>query len=477
MSIRSWLNTTFKFLSNDDKIERYKILLLSACFFLVIGGYTLAKELKDSVFLNIVGLEYLPKAKLISMIILIPMVFLYSRLVDVLRRHQLLSFYAALYALGGLICAYFIGHATIGLPNTDTSPYRLFGWFFYFFLEGYPPFVVSVLWAFVNSVSRPESVKDNYIIMVLSSKLGGTITAGLAWWFLSMQVAGRTMFTDVGSHQAILVFGSLMLCIVPFMVYYLRSAIPGSYLHGYEAAYKVEKKRSVEEKKAQKTEGGLFKTLIGMFSGLTLIMRNAYVMGIFGMIFFWEIVNVVFNYLRLEVGQAATKTTAGFGVFLYQQACFTQGIGVFVVLLGTKTLISWLGERKSLICVPLLIGAIISYYLFVQTLFAATFAYVVMRAINYAFAYPLRESLYIPTTKDMKFKSKSWIDGFGSKVSKGAGSYYNIVIQSISNASIFTVHLAFFGVIIMLWTAMAHFLGRRFESAVKNNEVIGADSE
>jgi len=472
MRVGSWFKNIFKPFINGDKKEQIKIVLLSICFFLVIGGYTLVKELKDSIFLNIVGLEYLPKAKLISMFILIPLVFLYSRLVDILRRHQLLCLYSTIYALGGLICVYFIGHSTIGLPNTDTSPYRIFGWFFYFFLEGYSPFVVSVLWAFMNSVSSPESVKDNYIIMVMCSKFGGTISAGFAWWFFSMQIAGKINLSDVESYQVILILASFLILLVPLLILCLKRFVPESYLRGYEAVYKVEKKRSIEEKKISK-KGGFFNVISGMFSGLTLLIRNPYALGIFGMIFFWEIINVIFNYLRLGIGQATIKSTAEFGVFLYQQACFTQGIGFIFVLFGTRTIVNWLGERKSLICVPLLIGTIVGYYLIVQTIFAAMLAYVLMRSVNYAFAYPLRESLYIPTTKDMKFKSKSWIDGFGSKVSKGVGSYYNLFIQGLSNASVLNIHLIFFGIIIGLWTVMAHFLGRRFESAVKNNEVIG----
>lgn len=457
------------FVGSDDRYEKLKILLLSLCFFIVIGGYTLVKELKDSIFLNVVGLEYLPWVKLFSMVVLIPSVFFYSKLVDVLRRYQLLYFYAAVYGIGGLLCAYYIGHPTIGLANTDTSPYRLFGWLFYFFIEGYSPFVVSVLWAFVNSITKPESVKKNYILLTASSKMGGALMAGFAWWLLTFNAAGRGLLSDVASHQLLLIFASAVLLLVPLVIFFMIRTVPGYCLHGYEAAYQVEKQRAKEEKK--KPEG----FLRGMFSGLWLLLRYPYVLGIFGMIFFWEIVNVIFNYLRLGVGQAATQSVAGFGVFLYQQACFTHIVGLVVVLLGTRTIITWLGERKSLIAIPVMTGCAIAGYLVFQTMFAATLTYVIIRAINYAFAYPLRESLYIPTTKAMKFKSKSWIDGFGSKLSKGVGSYYNIFIQGVARSALFSVNLVFFGAVIVLWGGMAHFLGRRFEKAVENNEVIGAE--
>ena len=38
-----------------NKEEQLKFVLLTFAFMLVIGAYTIAKELKDSVFVNIVG--------------------------------------------------------------------------------------------------------------------------------------------------------------------------------------------------------------------------------------------------------------------------------------------------------------------------------------------------------------------------------------------------------------------------------------
>lgn len=465
------LRNMFKPFVRDDEHVRLKVFLLSVAFFLVIGGYTLVKELKDSVFLSIVGITSLPLAKIFSMAVLFPMVIFYSKLVDVLRRSDLLCFYALLYSVGGLIFAYFLGHPTIGLPNTDASHYRIFGWLFYFFLEGYAPFVVSVLWAFANSVTAPQDIKNKYIIMTASSKLGGALMAGAAWWVLraNADANGTAYLSDVAVYQLLLVSASVVLLLVPVVINMLMRRVPSSYLHGYEAAYRAEVKR---EKQHEDAPQGIKKTLYDMFIGLWLLLRYPYVMGIFGMIFFWEIVNVIFNYMRLCVGRAETSSMADFGAFLYQQACFTHIVGFFFVLIGTRTIVAWLGERRSLVAVPMLIGSVIAFYLMSYgSVTAVALAYVVMRAINYAFAYPLRESLYIPTTKAMKFKSKSWIDGFGAKLSKTTGSLYNYLIP----ASVLSVNVAFFGVIIVAWVFMANALGRRFEEAVAKNEVIGAD--
>lgn len=474
LNLKTKIRNFFRAFTEIDSNERSKVILLSICFFLVIGGYTLIKELKDSVFFSLVGKDWLPLAKMLSMFILIPMVVLYSKLVDVLRRSDLLCFYALVYSMGGLVCVYFLGHPTIGLSNTVASSDRLFGWIFYFFLEGYAPFVVSVLWAFVNSVTAPEDIKNNYMIMTASSKLGGAFLAAIAWWVLTTNTRGAALFSDVAMYQLLLVAASFVLLLVPVVIAYMMKHVPSKYLHGYEAAYRAEQKLEAAEKKEKPR--GFKETLYEMFAGLWLLVRYPYVLGIFGMIFFWEIVNVIFNFERLCVGQSESNSISEFGAFLYQQACFTHLVGLVFVILGTRTLVARLGERRSLIAVPVLIGTVIGCYLLFQSKAAVAIAYVIMRAINYAFAYPLRESLYIPATKAVKFKSKSWIDGFGAKLSKTAGSSYNYVTHNyLVPISILSVNIVFFSIVIFAWIVMANALGRRFEKAVKNNEVIGAE--
>lgn len=470
------LKRLFVDIFSKDAIERRKILLLTLSFFLVMGAYTVVRELKDLVFVNIVGLEAVPDAKIWCIVALVPLVFLYSYLVDTLRRNHLLCVCAIVYATLGIFCAYLLGHPTIGLPNTDASTSRIFGWFFYFFMESYQPFLISVLWSFVNSITKPEDSKDGYILLVAGGKIGGALFAGIAWLFLEAQGTCHAVFSCAGSYQALMFFASALLLFVPIVILYLIKIIPQNHLQGYAAAYKFEKERerNIEKK-------SLFNRIKGMFDGLLELIRYPYMLGIFGMIFFWEIINVIFSYLRLGAVKEASGSTIQFGAYLYQQMVIFHLVGLFIVLIGTRTLIVWLGERRCLIAIPVLIGISVMFYLSTvyyfpsHVMFAASAVFLFMRAINYAFASPLRESLYIPTTKAVKFKTKSWIDSFGAKLSKATGSYYNRFTRTISASALFNVNIAFFAAVLALWMVMAHFLGKRFETAVKNNELIGAE--
>ncbi len=80
--------------------------------------------------------------------------------------------------------------------------------------------------------------------MVSGSKLGGMFTAGLAWLFVTMRnPLAASLNSDVASHQLLLVGSSILLLIVPVVIILMMKKVPGKYLHGYEAAYKVEKEQ------------------------------------------------------------------------------------------------------------------------------------------------------------------------------------------------------------------------------------------
>lgn len=449
-----------------NKYERLKFLFLTICFAFVLGSYTIAKELKDAMFVNIVGSEYLPTAKFLVIFLLIPAALGYSRLVDVFRRYQLLGFYSLLYGVILAVFAILLGHSTIGLANTDTSPYRLFGWLLYFVLEGYSPFVVGVFWAFANSVTNPQEAKNFYPIMVAGSKVGGIATALFAWYLLSnVSLLGSigVVNQDVFAHQILMGVVSVMLLCVPVLLMMLMKVVPGRYLHGYEAVYQLEKKLS----KTDKSE-------TGVLPGLKLLLASPYVLGIFGLVFFYETLNVVLNFQRIFILKTAAKSMAGFTASMFWQRLQMHAISMVLCFVGVQPLLSRFGVRRCLLFVPMFISILLFYFVVTLSPDSIMYVFIGLGAINYSFSYPLREVLYIPTVKDMKFKAKAWIDTFGTKFSKGFGSLFAAISAGTMGAGgIMGVYSVFFMCLMSMWFAVAWLLGSRYEKAISNEEIIG----
>jgi AAA family ATP:ADP antiporter len=420
----------------------------------------LLKELKDAIFTIIVGYKYLPDAKALSLLLMIPMVLFYSWLSEKIRRQYLLSFYALFYSFGSIIIAYYISDNEIGLSNTVSSKYRLFGWFVYLFFEGLSPFLVSLNWSFLNSISKPNDIKSFYIVMAAMGKIGSLCFATLAWLLMSRGFASCANYTDVYLYSFLLKISAGALLFIPFLLTYLTYTLTQSDLQGY---VDINEKKQINKEKDDKSFN----------FGFTSIFKIPYVLSIVGMMFFWEIVNVIFNNLRLIIAFSDTHEIGQFSSFLFKSTAITSLISLFFVVIGTNGIIRLLGERKGILLIPLLTGFMMICFLCYKTTTMVIITWTIIRAINLSLATPIRESLYIPTSKNIQFKSKSWIDSFGQKFSKGFGSIYNKMIQFIPSNIVNLFQVGFFLLIITLWTTLAYYLGKRWQKAIDKKEIIG----
>lgn len=454
----------------NNKHERLKFALLTLSFAFIIGSYTIAKELKDSIFVSIVGKEYLPMAKLLVIFLLIPAAMIYSRLIDVLRRYQVLAVYSLLYGVILAVFTFFLGHQTIGLYNTDASSHRLFGWLFYFVLEGYSPFVVGVFWAYLNSVSSPEEAKNCYPIMVAGSKIGGIATALFAWYLLDHSMILNcfgNLNHDVVAHQILMAIVSFMLLCVPVILWALLRYVPGHYLHGYEAVYQMEKHHQKQDSQKGATAS--------ILSGVKLLLESPYILGIFGLVFFYETLNVVLNFQRIGLLKDAATSMASLTAAMFWQRFLMHLYGLILAFFGVQFLFRIFGVRRCLFMVPFCITGLLIFFLFTSSADSVVYVFLGLGTINYSLSSPLREALYIPATKDMKFKAKAWIDTFGTKFSKGFGSLFASMTSflAVSGVALTSIYIGFFSLLMIMWFATSWLLGKKYEKAIRNNEIIG----
>ena len=131
-----------------------------------------------------------------------------------------------------------------------------------------------------------------------------------------------------------------------------------------------------------------------------------------------------------------------------------------------------------MVLIPIVIAILLFGFLAFGTFGVLAFVFIAMRGINYGFFYPVRESLYIPTVKAVKFQSKAWIDAFGTKFAKSVGAEFNIVAVMVRNSfsqGMFQLfHWGFFTIILGCWIFVAILLGKRYVWAIEHDEVIGA---
>lgn len=424
------------------------------------------RPLKMAVFSKMVGAYLVPDAKLCSLFIIIPLILFYSKLVDWLRRHQLLYCFTAFHGIGGIIFAYFLAHPVYGIANTEINSNRMLGWLFYFFMESFDAFFATTFWSFADSINSPKDAKNYYGFLVSGSKVGGMISTAALYVFLSNASSHNQVLFLPGALLA----GSIMLFGAAAAIYKLISTVSDDYMHGYESAYQLEKRKVPEA-------SGFAHALKSSFDGLIIMLKNPYVLGIFSLVAFYEIIIVIFDW-RVALYADATMQTVGEMTAYYAFYYFLMNlIGLIISFFGTTPLLRLMGIRFALMIFPVMcLIMITTTYLFpTPSMFFAVL--VALRSFNYALNHPTREVLFIPTTKDIKFKAKTWTDAFGSRISKSFGSIFNASIKGAAPAFALMASLGLSLGLTSLWLIIVYFLGKTLQDAIDNKKVIGQAEE
>lgn len=436
------------------KETRTKVLLLGLVFFFLSACQAIWRPLKSSIFAKIVGAHQVASAKLYVLFYIIPLLILYSYLVDKLKRHQLLYAFSLFHGVGGLIFFGIFSYWPISsIQHSETL--KIFGWLFYFLMESFSAFLSTVFWSFANSINTPRDAQNTYGFIVLGSKLGGILAAGSLYFALNF----------LGSHSQkllpnALLAGCTLLIASVIAIKFLILNVPQEQMQGY--------KNEIEEEKEVTLTG-----MHGIFDGLLSIIKYPYVAGITSLVLLYEIMIVILDYRVLLTADAAYSTAEALTQYYALQYMCMHGIGLFFVLFGTVPLQRLSNIRLALFAFPVLSSLLVSATYFWPTPSCFFVTLVLVRALNYAVNHPTRETLYIPTTKAIRYKAKAWTDAFGSRAAKAAGSLFNLITTSYGAVVISQLSAVVNVVIIGTWLCVASSLGVAFVQTIEEKKIIG----
>jgi len=428
--------------------EFKKFFLLAIGFFFLIGSYWPLKVLKDSVFMSTVGVLYQPYVKYMSLILFFPVVLLYSKLADYFPREKLIYTVLGLYGTVGLLFVYLFMHPTIGLANYEQSPTRLLGWGFYVFVESYISLMISLYWAFINDVTTPESAKKGYGLLMFGSQ------SGAVFFILVGRLLSNNEALYASRSPIIALISVLMFFVVAMIVFVLTKIVRKKELSGYEEPKSKDHKDKKED--------------IGFLDGLKIFLKNPYVAGIFGTVFFYEVVTVIMNYqLLLTTSNTFMPNRGLVNKFLFNFDLIMHSSSCLFALFGTSFFQRKLGIRWCLFIYPLFLGFSISFFMYNPVLMFIAGVIVVAKGINYAFHQPVKEILYIPTSQTIKYKSKAWVDMFGVRFAKMSGSFVNNTFGMF----VHWIGLISMG-IIFVWMILANWMGQKYDKIISKGEEV-----
>lgn len=384
--------------ATTEKESRGRVVLLSMTLCFIIGGYWLLRVLKVPVLDSLVGLKYQPMAKIYSLFVMVGVLFIYNFIVDRVARHKLFYIVGGFYSIVFFLITYALTHPTIGLPNTDIGPHRWLGWISFFAIESYGSLAVSMFWSFVNSVYSLEGAKKNYGHIIAGSQLGaiaGPVIVNFVEFF-----GGLPVVFGIGAALPAL----CTITIFFYMKYYGHDDI------AKKAAAPVAGDAKSKKKKT------------GMLEGLRLFAAYPYVFGIFAISCLFEITITILDYEMLTLARERYTTKEQFASFMGKFGTLVNTVAFFISLGITKMIFKKFRLRHVLMAFPSLVCSTVVFCYFFPTLWFVFAGLVFLKALTYAINNPAKEMLYSVTTLDVKFKSKSWIDAFGGRAAKAAGS-------------------------------------------------------
>lgn len=433
--------------------ELKKFGFLAAIFGLIIGTYWTLRPLKDGLFNAIVDIDYQPYAKMLSVVVVFPLVIIYSKLIDMFPRQKLFYVLVGMYALLALVFTYCMLDPTIGLANTVKSPTRLLGWFWYVYVESFGSLIVALFWAFTTDTTLPNSAKRGFPIIALFGQLGNLVGP----YFLNARSLGLAT-----SAPIVGVCSGLMMVTVFLFWFMLRTVAPNQF-----TSYHGEESESGEEP--------------GFLDGLKLLIKHGYLLGIFLILTIYEVIVTILDFHFKSTAKPYFPIEADYSSYLAKYAYTTGLISMLCVLFGINNIQRKLGMRASLILLPVLVSvAVVTIKLNPTALTIAFWIMVFSKAVNYALNQPTMKQLYIPTSKDTRYKAQAWIEMFGSRGSKGAGSYINSFKRMFTNkygslagvSAFLTLSSLLSGGLIVGWFFAAIFVAKTYDKAIKEDRVV-----
>lgn len=376
--------------------------------------------------MKITGKVFIPYAKILSFIVMGPLVLLYAKLADILERAAMFTVVCGSYSIFFFAVAYALNSPTAGLENHNTSPSRLLGWVIYTGIESFGSLAVTLFWSFTNSICDSQQARAGYGLLVWVAQIGSIGGPTLA-----------RMYADSWGMPALMALAGVTVLVIPVVVQiYIKQFPP------------VRESRLVVHQ-------------TGVVEGLRLIYHHHYLMGILAIATCFEIVGTLLDYqMKFQLDTMYTDS-AQIAVFMGSFGQWTNLLTLVFSFVGTSFFLHQFGLTTCLVAFPACVFFIVMVVWASPTVHVLFYALVIIRGLSYALNNPCKEMLYIPTSDDVKYKAKGWIDMFGARAAKSMGSVINTHLATTEALQASTGPLG--AVVVGVWIVAAFHTGKRYE--------------
>ena len=422
--------------------EAKRALLMTLNIFLILTAYLIAKVVREPLILSGGGAELKSYASVFQVVILLGAVQLFGWLASHLSRRKLIN-YVTLFFVGCFI-AFYLALIIIGPWN---------GIVYFLWVGIFSLMIIAQFWSFANDIYTPEQGKRLFVLLAFGASAGGVFGPMLASFILDM----------VGVFNLLLVSAGILLLSLLLTNYILST---------------VESRPAGQPVEAETPE----EPEMGREGALKVVFRSKYLLMIALLILIINFVNTTGEYiLGSSVQQAAAELAAApgaeegvdkayIGKFYANFFTVVGFTGLLLQLLVVSRILKYLGVRFAIMALPIIaLGAYLSIAFF-PLLLVIRWSKTAENATDYSLNNTVRQILFLPTTKEEKYKAKVAIDSFfvraGDVLSAG------LVFVGVTWLSFSILHYA--GVCLVLvavWLILAFKIGKENKRLVALREV------
>jgi AAA family ATP:ADP antiporter len=421
-------------------------LLLTLNVLILLTAYYVIKPVREALILTGGGAEVKSYSAAGQAILLLGAVPLYALLAGKMPRRRLINT-VTLFFIACLVAFYLLAHSPLPL-----------GVIFFLWVGIFNLMVIAQFWSFANDIYTTDEGKRLFPIVAFGASSGAVVGS-----FVTSRLIG-----PLGVYQLLLVAAALLLA--SLVITNVVDARERKRRQGADGA------TAASPAAAAKRAGGAGgERMAPGGNAFRLVLQSRYLLLIALLMLFLNWVNTTGEYVlsrtveTAAAGFAATGDPGGLGeggfiAKFYSDFYFAVNLsGVLLQLFAVSRILKFAGVRVAILVLPVI--AILGYstIAIVPILAAVRWAKTAENATDYSLQNTLRGVLFLPTTREQKYKAKQAIDTFfvraGDVLSAGLVAFGTHVVI-LGSRGFAGVNLVLVGV----WIVLAFWIGGRYRA-------------
>lgn len=420
----------------DFKREEFPVVLLMFLFSLfVMAIFQILKPLKKGLFLEAFGADIELYAKLLNIAVAAFGVIVFTFLYNKLPRQRLIYSVCLFFAVSFLILFFLLN-----------NPLPAVIWIFYVLGDLVTTLLVPSFWAYLTDISSPIQAKRLFGLMGAGLTVGGVFGSTL-----------NEIYIQKLGQQYLMLISAILMGLVLIITFFAEYLVRRTETFGQAMPIDPPKKELTQRRSK----------LAAALEGAKLALSSKYLAAIVGIMAFYEIASQLMEYLFSKAAEIlpGTTVTQSFinGVYLKANV-----IAAIIQIFLVSFIIRRLGLSFALCVLPVAAIASSSSYLFLPSLTTAALLVISDNGLNYSLQQTARETLYVPTTPDEKYKARAFTNMFVQRLAKGIAILGIMGVRSVG-VPLYYIALAAI-VVLAIMGMLGIYDGRRFKEMTMRQE-------